>query len=123
MPDQVEAFATVEDVRPTVEHWTCTKCGNDNQARLRVDGARPSLDERYALGYCDDCTPTRKTVKGPTREHVPLIRSRLFDRERHVEIARARAEAKLLLRYRNGHLMTEDEIAEVQVILKRQERE
>lgn len=110
------------DQQPALVHQparTCTLCGNDAQNRLRVDRTRPSLDDRYALGYCDDCRPARKGVRGVTRELVPLIRSDLFDRQAHQARIDGEGDRKLLARYRRGHLLTEDELAAVQVILDR----
>ncbi len=45
--------------------YICSKCGSDH---VRVNPARPSIDERYALGYClaerkgEDDPPERTLV-------------------------------------------------------------
>jgi len=66
-----------------VSDWFCSKCGGGSVA---VAAARPSLDDRYAVGYCIRCTadpkadpkdPMRtKPVNKPT---VPLVRADVWD--------------------------------------------
>lgn len=118
---QTVAFATVPEVTDPGVAWTCTRCGNENQRRVRVDPTRPSLDPRYALGWCDDCGPARQTVRGVAREARALIQSGLFDRTAFLAREKAEAEAKLLGRYRRGHALTKAEIGQIREILDRME--
>lgn len=120
---QTSAFETLPEVAAPVALWTCTRCGNDDRRRVWADLSRPSLDPRYALGWCDQCAPARKTVRGVTREAVALIRSELFDREAYLERVQAEADAKLLGRYRRGHALTKAEVAKVREIITRIERQ
>jgi hypothetical protein len=120
MTDQTTAFASVPEVEPTTTRFTCTRCGNDDPRRVWADPSRPSLDARYALGWCDNCAPARKGVKGVTRDTVALIQSELFDRDAFLAREAAKAEQKLLSRFRLGHQLTEDEIAQVKAIIARQ---
>lgn len=116
---QTVAFATVPEVTDSDAAWTCTRCGNDNQRRVRADPTRPSLDARYALGWCDNCGPARQTVRGVAREMRALIQSGLFDRTAFLAREKAAADAKLLGRFRRGHALTKAEIAEVREIIAR----
>lgn len=57
-----------------------------------MNPAHPSLDDRYPVGHCVSCTPWPKPKEHPfkpnkwiqpPRKTIALIRSDLFDRERH----------------------------------------
>lgn len=56
--------------------YVCTRCGGD---RTSVSDAHPSLDERYAIGHCDRCTPV--PVPPAQRATVPLVRADLWTPE------------------------------------------
>jgi hypothetical protein len=52
--------------------YTCSECGG---TETLVSAARPSIDDRYAVGYCSSCTydrseenwhPVAKTTAKPT---------------------------------------------------------
>jgi hypothetical protein len=116
---QTTAFEALPEVATPAVRWTCTRCGNDDRRRVWADPSRPSLDARYALGWCDNCAPARKGVRGVTREAVALIASELFDRTAFLAAEKQRAEQKLLTRYRRGHALTKDEIAQVKAIIAR----
>lgn len=123
MEEQTTAFGVVPEVATPTADWTCTQCGNDDQRRLRIEIGRPSLDPGYALGYCDDCGLTKRTVKGPKRDTRVMIESRRFDREAFLARAREQDDAKLLGRFRRGHLMTKDEIERIRAIQARLDRD
>lgn len=121
MPDeQTVAFAEIEPVRViTTTVWVCGKCGNDDPRRVRPDATRPSLDPEYAIGTCDDCTKTRKTAKGPQRDRVPLVSVGRWRRDLFTASLAAKADAKLLARFRRGDLLTDEEKDEVRRIIDR----
>lgn len=120
--EQTTAFANVPAVKPTRDAWVCAKCGNDVQSRVRPDPTRPSIDPRYALGTCDDCSPVHKTPKGPARERIQLVRASGWNRQLWIDAQARKAEAKLLKRYRRGDVLTPEEIAEVRSLIGRTEK-
>jgi hypothetical protein len=101
--------------------WVCTKCGND---RPEVDAARPSLDDRYAVGHCS-CTPPPNTqlkpgqIKLPNWQTVPLIRADRWDPAVVDERRRKAREDKLLNAWREGGKLTADEKVECSAIIAR----
>lgn len=69
MPDEVgtiDAFPDLEPEPPSPKRYRCTKCGGDN---VSVDPTRPSIDPRYALGDCRDCSPRPKGKKNGETVH------------------------------------------------------
>lgn len=75
--------------------YVCTGCGN----AASVDLTRPSIDDRYAVGYCIRCTPTpspQKLSEGANRETIFLIRRDLFDPEEFADLQKTRAAKKLI---------------------------
>lgn len=121
MKDQTTAFAEIPGVAQEITRWVCTRCGNDDQRGVWADLTRPSLDQRYAVGFCESCAPTRKSVRGMTRETVVLIRADLFDRAGFVARAAASSDQKLLTKFRRGYPLTEDEVQKVRQIMDRLE--
>lgn len=120
MPDEQTAlFDAVEPVRVAATTWVCGKCGNDDPLRVRPDPTRPSLDPNYAIGTCDDCTKTRKTAKGPQRDRVPLVSIARWRRDRFLAAEAAKADRKLLARFRRGDLLTDEEKDRVRAIVDR----
>lgn len=61
----IPAFPEVAVLHVTVK-YTCVKCGGDN---VSVDLSRPSIDPRYALGDCRDCSPKPKGKKNGEAIH------------------------------------------------------
>lgn len=77
----------------------CSKCG---MAGARVAETRPSLDDRYAVGFCPKCAPPpsrsealniNRPVRRPT---VQLIRDDLWDASELARRDQAEADRKLL---------------------------
>ena len=119
MEEQQALFPQAPAPERAREEWVCSKCGNDNQRKVRPDESRPSLDPRYVLGFCDDCTPTKRTVRGPARENVQLVHRAGWDRQAWVALQVHDAENRLLTRYRLGHALTKDEHEQVRAIVVR----
>lgn len=111
----------IPQVSPARGGWVCSKCGNEDQAKVRTDPSRPSVDPRYAIGYCDDCTPARRSVKGLVRDHVPLVHVKHWQRRAFLARREAEADAKLLGRYRRGHHLNPEEVARVKELVQRRE--
>jgi len=72
--------------------WVCSKCG---VAGAQPSAVRPSLDDRYAVGWCSSCTPP-PSVLHPYRKPAALIRSDLWDANELRRRAEADAMRKLL---------------------------
>ncbi len=70
MTDEVGTIPAFPDIEPTPtdrRRWECTQCGG---TLVTVDHSKPSIDPRYALGYCEKCTPMRKAkAKGQEVAH------------------------------------------------------
>lgn len=93
------------------EGWVCSSCGGKE---VTPSLARPSLDERYAVGYCTTCAPPPdepavdpgdtalpKAKRLPT---VPLIRADKWD-PTMIETRNQRlADAEFLEKVRAGKL-------------------
>lgn len=89
--------------------FVCTKCGGGS---VSVSEARPSLDDRYAVGFCERCTPEvswtaarearEKRSRPALRPTVPLIRAHLFDPTKVDQEARRRAERRLVAKVVSG---------------------
>jgi hypothetical protein len=84
--------------------WTCSSCGG---AAVKVNEASPSLDERYAVGFCDRCTPEpvfdprTKRTKPLTRSTVPLVRGPDTAHRIVAERARLRRERQIIAKAKN----------------------
>ena len=73
-----EAVADTPRRLPSGPEWVCTNCGSPGGQPIP---ARPSLDPRYAIGYCNTCSkdsPERKTPR-PTNQ---LVHIENFNRQR-----------------------------------------
>ena len=103
----------------TTIRWVCADCGSDDPRTVRLDQTRPSVDDRYGIGYCDSCTPGRRTVRGIKRQAVTLVRSDVFDRTDWKHQRQLADDANLLRRYRAGHLLTKDDMDRVRQIVAR----
>lgn len=114
-------FPDVPQVSPARGAWVCSKCGNEDQTRLRVDPSRPSVDLRYAIGWCDECTPARRSVRGLKRDPVHLVHATYWRRQAFLARRQAEDDAKLLGRYRRGHSLTPEELIRVRELVHRQE--
>ena len=108
---------TTPDVR-----WVCTKCANDQPTTVRIDPTRPAVDalDRYAIGFCDECTPARMGVHGLGRERVALEASTHFDRAKFNARKEAEADARLLAKHRLGHVLKPVEQERIKAIVARQ---
>jgi hypothetical protein len=110
-----------------VTGYVCTNCGG---TAVKVREARPSVDDRYALGFCAGCSGS-----GQKRNERQLCRSDLWRPEILQERKRAEAERELLRhvtgpqeshKTRAGLLVppapiTDEEEKEARAILARQE--
>lgn len=77
--------------------WVCSSCGGGS---VSVVEARPSLDPRYAVGYCIRCTrdpepdpKDRMRTKPVNKPTVPLVRADVWNADllaRHAERRRIR---------------------------------
>lgn len=95
--------------------YRCTRCGKDGAAAP----AHPSLDDRYAVGYCSGaCTPVPETIAGytPPRPTVQLIRDDLFDPQALNEPRRQRRRSQLMRKCVDGRPMTDAERAEAEAV-------
>lgn len=74
---------------------------------------RPSVDDRYALGYCDTCdVPIRAGQPRKWRDGRPtvqLIRADRFDRAAFERARASRAMADIFRRFRAGKRLTDAE--------------
>ena len=68
--------------------YICTNCGSE---RTEVRKTRPSLDDRYALGYCGACSGNAEN-----RIERQLCRSDAWDPALLTQRKQAKAERKLL---------------------------
>ncbi len=66
----------------TVTNWVCSECGREG---AKLNEARPSVDDRYAIGYCESCCPLpvidpndHQKTKPRNRRVVQLVRSDLW---------------------------------------------
>jgi hypothetical protein len=119
MTGQTTAFDSLPAVDQPAILWVCARCGTDDPRLVWADPSRPSLDPRYALGFCDVCAPARKSVKGVTRKAVALVRSEMFDRAAFLARAETLEEQALLTKFRQGHVLKADEIDRVRSIIDR----
>jgi hypothetical protein len=85
-------------------NWVCANCGGND---VTESAARPSLDTRYAVGFCRSCAPsptepqdTRKLQRAPST--VPLVRADLFDPQVITDRKQRRADAQFLAKCRDG---------------------
>jgi hypothetical protein len=69
-------------------NYICSNCGSP---KTTVRKARPSIDDRYALGYCAACSGS-----GENRIERNLCRSDVWRPELLAERKRVKAEQKLL---------------------------
>lgn len=112
--------------------YVCSKCGGDD---VRASEARPSVDDRYAVGFCVRCAPfpkaqtddlRRKRKPNPPRT-VALIRRSLYDPSLLAEVDRLAAEKAIVERAfdrRNGkRIPTDGDVERGQAILARWEAE
>lgn len=75
--------------------WMCSRCGGSN---VQVSAARPSIDDRFAVGYCDRCTP-EPLFDPRTQKYKPVVRATVAlapdsDKTRDAINARDRAVAE-----------------------------
>ena len=54
-------------------NYVCTGCSLRD---TEINRARPSLDDRYAVGYCDHCTPIPVPRKDPRHPGTWIVRER-----------------------------------------------
>ncbi len=97
--------------------WTCTRCGGPAK---RLEGFT-LLDERYAVGYCDKCTPIPKKRK---RSTVPVVLTKLWNPAILDERRKSAKEHRLLERSVatvNERPLTDEEKSEARAILARYE--
>src|SRR5258706_14443284 len=89
--------------------WICTRCAGSD---VKVLEGRPSIDERFAVGWCDRCTPrpvwdpkkpgqTKPLVRGT----VPLALDPPANRESIAERDRTTREKKLVEKALSGAIM------------------
>lgn len=87
-----------------MSRWICSRCGGDATPAI----SRPSLDDRYAPGFCDRCTPDpgppdpRK--KRAPRPSVALVRADKWDPDLLRQRREREAEERLVRDYRDGNL-------------------
>lgn len=94
------------------EGWVCSSCGG---TWVTLSLARPSLDERYAVGYCTTCAPPPPDVPsvdpGDTRPKakplptVPLVRADKWDPTTIKARKQRVADAEFLEKVRTGKLL------------------
>ncbi|MGH2465414.1 MAG: hypothetical protein ACRDGI_08135 [Candidatus Limnocylindrales bacterium] len=89
--------------------WVCSRCGRRD---VSVNEARPSLDDRYAVGHCPTCAPIPPPAdprrKPPAIVTVPLVRADRWDPEIPEERRRRRADELFLEKYRDGRVNADD---------------
>ena len=91
--------------------WACSKCGRQD---VIVAAARPSLDDRYAVGYCPTCAPVpppvdpREKPRKTPNPSVPLVRADLWDPAAAAERDRRRSDERFLVAYRDGTIKADD---------------
>lgn len=123
--------------------YICSKCGGQ---RTTVNESRPSVDDRYAVGYCDDCGPQKfETVidaKGKkvwrlrnkpdgTKEPIPLerpvrdlVRADIWNSDLLTERRKAKEKDRLLRRvYDHPHNRglikpTQEEVDQAKEVMK-----
>jgi hypothetical protein len=103
--------------------WVCSECGGEQAAPIE---ARPSIDDRYAVGYCIRCSPIpmidpndHTKTKPLNRKTVQLVRSDVWDLavlERRRQLARQR-------RLFNGKRLDDKDDAERLELRRRWDRE
>ena len=92
--------------------WVCSSCGRED---VTVSEARPSLDDRFAVGYCPTCAPApnayvdtavkKRRVAQPV---VPLVRADLWDPAVITERKRRHDDERFLSKYRDGKIDAND---------------
>lgn len=79
--------------------WVCSDCGGDRAKPIEDPkfGRMTQFDDRYNVGYCDDCNDPNPTKprKTPRPTH-PLVRADVFDRAKWEE-KREREKLKTLI--------------------------
>ncbi len=91
--------------------WVCSGCGGEQTTVLE---GRPSIDDRYAVGYCVSCNPMPvndpkdpKLTKPRNRSTSALVRQDVWDPELLRKRREREAEARLLTQFRNGKLRSD----------------
>jgi DNA-directed RNA polymerase subunit RPC12/RpoP len=82
--------------------YVCANCGQ----RVEPLASRPSIDTRYALGFCDT-KKCRRVVKGELQPN-DLVRQDVFDLRQLDERKRQKEDQRLARRYMNGELNPEN---------------
>ena len=109
--------------------WICSSCGADGI--VTVSQAKPSLDDRYAVGYCGNCAPVPPpvdpTLARPRRPSPPrtvtLVRSDKWDPETLRRRRDAVADERLLKRYLVGKVDSDSERKRAHELLVRYDAE
>lgn len=109
--------------------YVCSGCGGGSVTVLE---GRPAVDERYAIGFCEQgCTPvpdkvvvSRKTLMSQpaNRRTIPLIRGDVFDAAALGRRRQLEDERRLLAKVRND-TANANERGEVNKLLARYEAE
>ena len=99
--------------------WICSRCGGDATPSV----SRPSLDDRYAPGFCDRCTPDPgppdPRVKRAARPSVALVRANKWDPEILRRRREREAEERLVRDYRDGKLSSKSDQETARSVLSR----
>lgn len=100
--------------------WLCSKCGG---TLVEAIPSRPSLDSRYATGYCEKCTPKPRQPKDPKRAPreratVQLVATSAFDESAFAKRREFQRRVRLVDRLARGKLKEgTPEYLEAQAIL------